>query len=85
MIMAQFTIREIYNGKKYNILKAAMGESIDGKRPREIGERAWFDMLIVKHTLIVIETMKKEGDSVLDIIETESSSCYMNWNLDHNT
>lgn len=82
--MAQFTIQEIYNGKKYNILKDAMEEYINKGHPRQISERTWIDMLIVKHTLIVAERMKKEGDSTSTMFGDESSSYYVKWNDEDN-
>ncbi len=83
--MARFTIREIYNGKKYDVLNAAMGEFINEGRPSQISERTWLDMLLVKHTLIVADIMKKEGDSVSIMFDDESSSSYVRWNENDNT
>lgn len=79
-IVARFTIREIYNGKKYDVLNAAMEEFINKGRPSEIGERTWLDMLLVKHTLIVAEIMKEKGDSVSIMFNDEPSAFYVRWN-----
>ena len=84
VIVARFTIREIYNGKKYDVLNAAMGEFINEGRPSQISERTWLDMLLVKHTLIVAEIMKQEGDSVSNMFDGESSSSYVRWDNDDN-
>ena len=81
--MARLTIQEIYNGKKYNIYKDAMEEYISKGRPCQISERTWIDMLIVKHTLIVAEKMKKEGDSTSVMFDDESSSYYVKWDQDN--
>ena len=78
--MAQFTIQEIYNGKKYNVLKDAMEEYINKGRPHQISERTWLDMLLVKHTLIVAQKIKEEDDSVSTMFDDESSSFYVKWN-----
>ncbi len=83
--MARFTIMEIYNGKKYDVLNAAMEEFIDKGRPIQIGERTWLDMLLVKHTLIVAEIMVKEDDFVSVMFDDELSSSYVRWNENDDT
>ncbi len=44
--------------------------------PEAYDEETWIEMLIVKHTLVAAEQMKKEGDFVSGMTDTEPPSCY---------
>lgn len=81
--MAQISITEIYNGEKYDVMSAAMAEYLTNGRPSEYGERTWLDMLLVKHTLIVAEKMKIEGDTVSGMTDDVPLSSYARWDDDN--
>lgn len=81
--MAQISIAEIYSGKKYDVMSAAMAEYLKDGRPAEYGERTWIDMLLVKHTLIAADKMKMEGDTVSGMTDDVSSSSYVGWDDDN--
>ena len=43
------------------------------------------DMLLVKHALIAVEKMNKEGDSISAMFDGESPSSYVRWDENDNT
>lgn len=52
-------------------------------RPTQIAEETWLDMLLVKHTIVAIEEMKKEGDSISTMFDGELSSAYVGGDYDN--
>ena len=80
--MARVTIEELYNGegngKKYGgILNAVMAEVMTQGIPKDQDEQTWLELLLVKHTLIVAEKVKTEGDFVSDLSGAEPPSCHV--------
>ncbi len=82
--MAQITVEQVYNGKKYGVMSAAIDEYRKNGRPADYDEQTWIDILIVKHALIAADKMKIEGDSISGITDGESSSCYVRWDENEN-
>ncbi len=82
--MTRITVEEVYNGAKYDVMSAAMAEYLRNRCPPVYDERTWLDMLLVKHTLIVAEKMKSEGDTVSGMTDSVSSSSYVRWNENEN-
>ena len=79
--MAQISIVELYrgegNGAKYgSIMGAVVKEVLTHGVPKEYDKQTWIEMLIVKHTLITAEKMKREGDFVSGMTDAEALSCY---------
>ena len=87
--MAQISIEELYrgegNGEKYGILGQVTKDFLTDGHPAEYDERTWIEMLLVKHTLITAEKMKKEGDFVSGLTDMESLSCYVEGKENENT
>ena len=80
--MARVTIEELYNGegtgKKYGgILNAVMAEVMTHGIPKDQDEQTWLEMLLVKHTLIVAEKLKSEGDFVSELSDAEPPFCHV--------
>ena len=78
--MAKISIEELYrgegNGAKYGSIMGAVGKEIlTHGIPKEYDEQTWIEMLIVKHTLITAEKIKREGDFVSGITDMEPPSC----------
>lgn len=74
--MADFSLEQLFRGEKYDIM-SEVGKDlmINGVNP-DYDAQTWFEMLHIKHTIIAISKMIKEGDSISDIPEFESlSSC----------
>ena len=65
--MAKITIEELYRGEKYDIMSAvtvrAMMLGID-ERTEE--GRTWIEKELVRQTLIAVEKMKQNGDSIVE-------------------
>ena len=61
-----------------------MAEYLTNGHLAEYDERAWVEMLIVKHALIAADKMKLEGDSISGMTDDESSSSYVRWDNDDN-
>ena len=55
-----------------------MQEFFHKGRPVDYDTKTWLDMPIVKHSISVAEKMLKEGDSVSEMFDNESSS-YVSW------
>ena len=90
--MAQISIEELYrgegNGEKYDdggIMGAAIKDLFSNGIPDGYDELLWMELLIVKHTLIAAEQMKKEGDFVSGMIDTELPSLHEEKNSNDNT
>ena len=68
--MAQMSLEELYRGEgageKYGILGEVMKDFFENERPSEYDERTWLDMLLVKHALIAVEKMKRNGDYIAE-------------------
>ena len=75
--MAQLTIEQIYNGKKYDVMSEVLSEYLKNGRPKEYDERTWIELLIVKHSINVAYKMQKEGDTVSGMTDDVSSSSYV--------
>ena len=78
--MASISISDLYRGEgpgeKYGgILNAVMREIFTNGIPEGCSEQTWIELLTVKHTFLVAERMKKEGDVVSDLSEAASPFC----------
>lgn len=86
--MAQMSLEELYRGEsageKYSILGEVIKDFLQNGRPSEYDERTWLEMLLVKHALMAVEKMKKEGDTVSGMTDDMSSSSYVRWNENDN-
>lgn len=82
--MAQISLEELYRGEgagaRYGIMGEVMKDYFMNGCPSEHDERTWLELLLVKHTLIVAEKMKSEGDTVLGLTDNVSSSSYVRCN-----
>ena len=78
--MARISLEELYRGEgagsRYNIMGEVMKDLLTNSVPREYDEDTWREMLLIKHTLIVAEKMKNEGDFVSGLTDAESLSSY---------
>lgn len=87
--MAQMSLEELYRregaGEKYGILGEVMKDFLKNGCPPEYDERTWLDMLLVKHTLIVADKMKNEGDTVSGLTDDVSPSFYVRWDENENS
>ena len=74
--MAQLTIEQIYNGKKYDIMSAVVSEYLKNGKPKDYDERTWIELLIVKHSINAAYKMQKEDDTVSGMTDdVPPSSC----------
>ena len=78
--MASISISDLYRGEgpgeKYGgILNAVFHEIFTKGIPEGRSEQTWIELLTVKHTFLVAERMKKEGDVVSELSETASPFC----------
>ena len=74
--MAQLTIEQIYNGKKYDIMSAVVSEYLKNGKPKDYDERTWIELLIVKHSINAAYKMQNEGDTVSGMTDdVPPSSC----------
>ena len=78
--MASISISDLYRGegpgKKYGgILNAVFHEIFTKGIPEGCSEQTWIELLTVKHTFLVAERMKKEGDVVSELSEAASPFC----------
>ena len=65
--MAKITIEELYRGDKYNIMSAVAVKAMTlGVDERTEEGRTWIEMELVRQTVIAIEQMKKNGDSIAE-------------------
>ena len=65
--MAKITIEELYRGEKYDIMSAvAVKAMMLGIDERTEEGRTWIEMELVRQTLIAVEKMKKNGDSIAE-------------------
>ena len=78
--MASISISDLYRGEgpgeKYGgILNAVFHEIFTKGIPEGCSEQTWIELLTVKHTFLVAERMKTEGDVVSELSEAASPSC----------
>ncbi len=78
--MASISISDLYRGEgpgeKYGgILNAVFHEIFTKGIPEGCSEQTWIELLTVKHTFLVVERMKKEGDVVSELSEAASLFC----------
>ena len=78
--MANISINDLYRGEgpgeKYGgILNAVFHEIFTKGIPEGCSEQTWIELLTVKHTFLVAEQMKKEGDVVSELSEAASPFC----------
>ena len=78
--MANISISDLYRGEgpgeKYGgILNAVFHEVFTNGIPEGCSEQTWIELLTVKHTFLVAERMKKEGDVVSELSEAASPFC----------
>ena len=78
--MASISISDLYRGEgpgeKYGgILNAVFHEIFTQGIPEGCSAQTWIELLTVKHTFLVAERMKKEGDVVSELSEAASPSC----------
>lgn len=76
--MAQISLEDFYRGENagdpYNIIGEVWKGLFTNGCPIGYDVTAWIEMLFVKHTLIAAEQMRKKGDFVTGITDTEPSS-----------
>ena len=79
--MAQISIEALYTGegagRKYGsggLMGAVMTEIFTHGVPHGYDAKTWEDLLLIKHTLLIAEQMKQEGDSISDMTDSEPSS-----------
>ena len=75
--MASVSISDLYRGEgpgeKYGgILNAVFHEIFTKGIPGGCSEQTWIELLTVKHTFLVAERMKTEGDVVSELSEAAS-------------
>ena len=78
--MASISISDLYRGegpgeKDGGILNAVFHEVFTNGIPEGCSEQTWIELLTVKHTFLVAERMKKEGDVVSELSEAASPFC----------
>ena len=84
--MAKITIEELYRGEKYDIMSAVAVKAMTlGIDERTEEGRTWIEMELVRQTLIAVEKMKQNGDSIVEeelgdavtvyIVGTEDGEC----------
>lgn len=78
--MASISISDLYRGEgpgeKYGgILNAVFHEIFTKGIPEGYSEQTWIELLTVKHTFLVAERMKTEGDVVSELSEAASPFC----------
>ena len=78
--MAIISICDLYRGEgpgeKYGgILNAVFHEIFTKGIPEGCSEQTWIELLTVKHTFLVAERLKKEGDVVSELSEAASPFC----------
>ena len=65
--MAKITIEELYRGEKYDIMSAVAVKAMTlGIDERTEDGRTWIEMELVHQTLIAVEKMKQNGDSIVE-------------------
>ena len=79
--MARISIDALYAGEgaggKYGrggIMGAVMPELFTHGVPDGYNAKTWAEMLLIKYTLVAVEQMKQEGDSISGMTDSELSS-----------
>ena len=79
--MARISIEALYTGEgaggKYGsggLMGAVMTEIFTHGVPHGYDARTWEDLLLINHTLLAVEQVKQEGDSISDMTDSEPSS-----------
>ena len=79
--MARISIEALYTGEgaggKYGnggIMGAVMTELFTHGVPEGYDAKTWAEMLLIKYTLVAVEQMKQEGDSISGMTDSELSS-----------
>lgn len=78
--MAKITLKELYRGEgtgaKYGgIMNRVAAELLTRGHPADYDEQTWLELQLIRHTLLMAEQMRKEGDCVSDLSEAQSPSC----------
>ena len=78
--MSSISISDLYRGEgpgeMYDgILNAVFHEIFTKGIPEGCSEQTWIELLTVKHTFIVAEQLKTEGDVVSELSEAASPFC----------
>lgn len=63
--MTKISISELYYGDKYNVMGEVLKRMLLSS-DRSIDEQTRFELEIVRQTIIAIEKMKRNGDSIID-------------------
>ena len=65
--MAQITIKELYYGDKYAVMSEVFKTMyLVPKSKAGVDEQTALELEIVRHTLIAVEKMKKNGDCIAE-------------------
>ena len=79
--MARISIEALYTGEgaggKYGnggMMGAVMTELFTHGVPEGYDAKTWAEMLLIKYTLVAVEQMKQEGDSISGMTDSELSS-----------
>lgn len=63
--MAAYTIEEIHNGDKYSVVAEAFKEILfSGPYESEEDQHTAIEVAIMKHTILVLREMERNGDSI---------------------
>ena len=63
--MATYTVEEIFNGDKYSVMSEVVKEILfSGPYESKADEQTAIEMAYVKHTILVLRVMEKNGDTV---------------------
>ena len=63
--MAAYTFEEIFNGNKYSVMSEVVKELLlSGPYESAEDEQTAIEMVYVKHTILVLREMEKNGDTV---------------------
>ena len=63
--MAAYTVEEIFNGNKYSVMSEVVKEILlAGPYESPEDEQTAIEMVYVKHTILVLREMEKNGDVI---------------------
>ena len=64
--MAAYTVEEIFNGNKYSVMSEVVKEILfSGPYESVEDEQTAIEMAYVKHTILMLHEMGKNGDAVI--------------------
>ena len=64
--MSTYTIEEIFNGDKYSVMSEVVKEILfSGPYESKTDEQTAIEMGYVKHTILVLREMEKNGDTII--------------------